>query len=1132
MRFHRTNHPSWCGIACGLLIALMLSARPAVSQDTFALNRKVTVKARNKPLSNVLSDIEKQTALNFVYDGTELNKSQMVSIHAKATSLKEVLDKIFEGHASVKVIGNQVILKKMGAATTMTVVTPVNPLQQQRPFSLVGHVSLRGNNGEIQKIPGITLRVKGTNRGAATGTGGRYAIAISSKEVLVVSYIGYKTKEITIDEKMAKGGIVGTLDITLEEDVEKIKEVVVTGIFERKKESFTGATATYNAKELKQIGNQNVIQSLKTLDPAFAVLENNLQGSNPNALPDMEIRGKTATITLRDQFGSNANQPLFIMDGFEVSLQTVVDMNINRVESITVLRDASSTAIYGSRASNGVVVIETKKPKPGSLRISYNTDNRIEFPDLSDYNMMNAAEKLEFERLAGRYKLNSRFEIYQDSQLRLDSLYNSHLAEVKRGVNTYWLSAPLRMGYSTAHNLYADGGDDQMRYGVGASFNRVNGVMKGSGKTVGGGNVDLIYRKGKWNVSNKLFINFSTATESPYGSFSDYAEANPYFRKTDSTGNILRYLEVSSYGGTGFGSYYVTNPLWDAHLNGKNRTDYTEIINNFQAEYRFMPSLLFRGRMQANKTTTQNEIFIPGENSIFLSTEFLKKGAYKKMTTNQFGLSGDLSLIYGKDFGKHNINGVAQWQLRQSRAERERYIAQGFPIQGFESPNYATGYEEFGRPLYNEQTIRSNSFLVNAGYLYDRRFAVDASFRIDGSSVFGANRRSSNSWSLGLAWNLQNESFIRQQRWINILRLRGSVGKPGNQNVASYINFTTYSYNTALYNFFNLGAVIQDAGNPDLQWQKKLDRNVGIDATLLNNRLSFSFDVFNNITNPLVMDINVPSSVGLSTYTTNLGGQVDKGFYGNIAVRPVYRPQQRIVWTVSLNARKTVSTFEDLGNRLDAFNKNNISKNLERYKDGSSTTAIWAVRSAGIDPSTGQEVFIRKDGSLTFKHSYDDEVVVGDRRPNIEGVIGNTFTYHGFSASAYLRYRLGGDVFNTALWNKVENISMDGLKVNQDKRALYDRWQKPGDVTTFKNISSTDVTPASSRFVQKENILTGESFRIGYEWNNDQLRKLGLAYITLSAYMNDIFRLSTIKSERGIDYPFSRSVSFSLSAGF
>ncbi|MCH5686845.1 TonB-dependent receptor plug domain-containing protein [Niabella sp. W65] len=205
------------------------------------------------------------------------------------------------------------------------------------------------------------------------------------------------------------------------------------------------------------MGNLNVVQSLKTLDPSFIVLENNLQGSNPNALPTIELRGKTslAAATLNDEFAEDPNQPLFILDGFPTTLQRITDLDINRIESVTLLKDAASTAIYGAKAANGVVVVETVKPKPGELRVSYNADFMVQMPDLSDYNLMNAAEKLEFERLAGRYTLYTN--TLPEQQLALNQLYDNKLKEVQRGVNTYWMNEPLRTAVTNGHSLQVSG---------------------------------------------------------------------------------------------------------------------------------------------------------------------------------------------------------------------------------------------------------------------------------------------------------------------------------------------------------------------------------------------------------------------------------------------------------------------------------------------------------------------------------------------------------------------------------------------------------------------------------------------------------------------------------------------------
>ena len=205
------------------------------------------------------------------------------------------------------------------------------------------------------------------------------------------------------------------------------------------------------------------------------------------------------------------------------------------------------------------------------------------------------------------------------------------------------------------------------------------------------------------------------------------------------------------------------------------------------------------------------------------------------------------------------------------------------------------------------------------------------------------------------------------------------------------------------------------------------------------------------------------------------------------------------------------------------------NRSTKRYYDGADPDDIWAVRSAGIDPSTGRELFIKKNGELTYDFSYDDEVVVANSRPKVEGVLGTNFSWKGFSCNLDFRYRVGGHSFNSVLFNKVENISTNSLIYNQDKRALYDRWQKPGDKAQFKNIANSTSTPMSSRFVQKDNSLSLEALRIGYEFSPELVHKWGLGSLRLNAYMNDIFRLSTIKMERGTSYPFARSVSFALS---
>lgn len=412
----------------------------------------------------------------------------------------------------------------------------------------------------------------------------------------------------------------------------------------------------------------------------------------------------------------------------------------------------------------------------------------------------------------------------------------------------------------------------------------------------------------------------------------------------------------------------------------------------------------------------------------------------------------------------------------------------------------------------------------------------DFNFRSDGSSVFGSNRRFTTTWSTGLAWNIHQEPFMKNLGHVfNIFKIRGSIGNPGNQNFGGAQINTVYKFDNWMLNGFGSGLIVDGFGNPNFDWQKTTDFNVGTDLSMLNNRFHVSFDSYLKTTNPLAIFLRIPSSVGTTRMVTNLGKQINQGISGTIKYSVLYNPSKRVNYTISLSFARNSARYEEIGNALDQFNqdnKKNASGDLLRYYDGASTSSLWSVPSLGIDPASGREMLLRKDGTMTFNYSNEDEVEVGNSRPTLEGVFGHSLMYKGFSLSLYFRYSFGADLFNTALYTKVENISTSGLAQNQDRRALYERWQKPGDIAKFKGIDITSGTPITSRFVEEDNYFSLESARLGYSFVSDQLRSIGLESLSLNAYVNDIFRISSIKRERGIDYPYARSVSFALSFTF
>ena len=386
-----------------------------------------------------------------------------------------------------------------------------------------------GKDKEGNPLPGVTILIKGSTVGVSTDVKGEYVMNVEKRDSLVLSFsfVGMKTKEVKVtDDK--------PLQIVLEEDVTEVEEVVVNGIFQRKAGSFTGSALTMKGEDLKKVSNSNVFASLKNLDPSLMIFDNLEFGSDPNKMPTMALRGKTAfdlgsdDIDLKGSYANDPNAPLFILDGFETTLATISDLSMDRVESITVLKDAAATAIYGAKAANGVVVVETKAPAAGTLRLNYNGNLNFTFADLSDYNLMNSAEKLEFERLAGYYgDLDVNGEIVSEGN---QQLYYQRLAEVKRGVDTYWMSEPLRFATSHSHNLFAEGGDDRMRYGIGFSYNKTQGVMKGSDRDVLNGNVRLMYRYKTVAFTNYLNLDYTMSSRENV-SFSEFSRANPYHRK-------------------------------------------------------------------------------------------------------------------------------------------------------------------------------------------------------------------------------------------------------------------------------------------------------------------------------------------------------------------------------------------------------------------------------------------------------------------------------------------------------------------------------------------------------------------------------------------------------------------------
>ena len=1092
-----------------LVFCMLVQTFAAVNAQT------VTLKKQNASLEEIIWELKEQTKFVFLYSSADIATVKGIDIDMQNSQIDAILKKCLEGTDLQFVKENNAIIIRQANGKTAV------PQVQSR--KITGKVIDEDGN----PLPGVAVLIEGTTIGVATDMDGKYDLTCPEMKdiVLKFSYIGMKPKSVVVGNKTV-------VDVTLESDSQEMDEVVVTGLLNRRKSGFAGTTTVISKQELAKVSTGNIFTTISTLDAGFKIEENNLDGSNPNKLPDFTIRGKGS-------FQNGSTAPIFILDGFEVTSQKVFDMDINRIESITLLKDASATILYGSRASNGVIVIETTAPKAGKLRVTYDFKPTIAIVDLTDYDLMNAREKLQYEKEAGLYTQ----EItpgYEDNdrreQVELDKAYYNRYKNIVEGVNTYWLSQPVKNAFSHAHSLFVEGGADNVRYGIDASYNQNKGVMKESGRDRFGLGFSLIYRiKDKITIKNYISYAHTHAYNSPYGSFSQYAKLNPYERIYNDNGELIPKLSDGD-----------TNPLYDALLPNRNFTKDQEFREQLSVDWFICDGLRLKGQMAIVKGETSGEIYKSPFSAEFLKTTYnsesrvqeylpIAERGYLSMTDGaSFSYDGNVTLNYNTLVNeKHIIYAGAGLEVTQNDNNSHGFIMTGFPDDRYSDPAFAIQYKKETKPSSSESKSRAIGFFANGNYSYDDRYFADVSVRIDGSSKFGADKKYAPFWSAGAGWNVHNEKFFKHTK-ISMLKLRYSYGVTGNQEFSAYQAKTMFQFNTdRLYNS-GISAALMGYGNPDLEWQNQYQSNYGFDFGYAKDRIRLQFNYYQKKTEGMLTSVSVAPSLGLpsNTFTSNLGKIQNKGVEVNLNAVLIRDQGKDFEWSVMLQAAHNKNKIMEISTALKNINeKNNQDKTTPAavYEEGESMSAIKAVPSLGIDPTTGQELFMKKDGTITYTWDATDKVICGDSEPKVFGNVGTNLYWKGWNLNMVFKYDLGADYYNSTLAERVEGANP---RYNADRRVLNNRWKEPGQHALYKNIKEYTTTYISSRFVQKENTLQLTSLSLSYDLNREWIRKFGLNTMRLSFYMNDVFRASTVKNERGLDYPFQRSFVFGLNIGF
>ncbi|MEV4881652.1 SusC/RagA family TonB-linked outer membrane protein [Chitinophaga ginsengisegetis] len=1133
-----------------LTILLLTGALLQVSASGLA--QSVTFSAKKAPLIKALNALEQQTGYYTFFKSREIQRlmeSRSITIAAKNMPLKQFLDELLKETPFTYELDDNTIALQMKAQAPL----PEKKEVSAPAASLSGQVTdLDGN-----PLPGATVMVVKTTIATSTDGQGRFQLnGLPDNASIVISSIGYMPMGLRLLDnntiatdpirlitgngqpdqtegnaqsnfRMLSSGMV---NVRLARLIKGIEGVVVTGLFQRSGNNFTGASKTISGAELKKVSANNVFAAVSALDPSLRIVPNNVAGGNINQLPEIQMRGQNSFPNLTGELSANPNAPLFILDGFEVTLQRIVDLDMNLINSITLLKDASATAIYGSRGANGVMVVTTVTPKPGRIQVTFNNDFRFTSPDLSVYHLLDAEEKLDFEQRAGVYTSTS-----SQAQHKLNVLRNERYKAMKSGVNTDWLRIPVQDGISNRSSLYLQGGDQSIRYGLQFSADLQSGVMKGQDRKNYSGQFDLNYVVNKLQFKNSVRVFQNKSNESPYGNFSEYVTMNPYWAPYDEKGKPKQMLENLWINNT---YYRQANPAYDAGLHSVNSNQYFGISNNFQMRYTPVPFLYMETSLSINKQNASGDQFYSAQDSRFAEiTDLSRKGSYTVRNENSFNYESLTTANLNISRGPHQLFSMLGFNVSSSNNNYYSVVTEGFPFDKLDNLLFAAQYETNGRPTGDESTIRRVGVVYSGSYSYDNRFLADVSARRDGSSQYGTEKKFGTFWSAGIGWNIHNEAFFNKSSLVNRLKLRASYGSTGSLNIPAYSAQSRYNFGVNTSYFGELGAVLIGLGNEFLSWQNVYKANVGMDAVLLREKLDLRLDLYRENTKNSLTQITLAPSTGFSSFAENLGQIQNTGLEFSVRYKILEKPAKGLLWSVNVNGFTNKNILKELSNKLKASNNKLNVANSDQvtpnilFEEGESINTIYAVRSLGVDPATGSEVYLTKDGKRTFTWDAADKVPVGINQPKWNGNFGTNFMLKGFEVNLIFNYQCGGQLYNQTLIDRVESVNP---AFNVDRRAYDLGWSGPGDVSPYTRIGvSTQPTRLTSRFVQNDNNLTLSSASFGYNfYRSPFIKKLGMRSLQVTAITNDFFRASSIQIERGTSNPFARTYSLSLRAGF
>ena len=925
-----------------------------------------------------------------------------------------------------------------------------------------------------EPVIGASVKVKGTKLAAVTDLNGEFELNTHANATLQISYVGFKETEV----KASNG-----MKISLEEDTESLEEVVVVGYGTQKKESLTGAMANIKGEKLKDITS--------------ATVENMLNGkvSGVYVAPGSGRPGSTGAIIIRGQTSINgATAPLWVVDGVIVG-NSAGDLNPDDIETMTVLKDAASTAIYGSEGANGVVVVTTKQAKHEKMSISLSAKAGLSTLNRGNLEMMDGAE----------------FYDYYKSFQNVESVNFPRWNEDLRNSNFDWFKLAKKTGSTQDYNLTLNGGSQNIQSMFTLGYFKEEGAVKGYDMNRYSTRIKVVYKPYEWLTIKPNISGSRTNDKDKQYSVGAMYSMMPWDSPYDENGNLVPNYYA------GWVNSKATNYLNDLAAGDYSTSTTYDLSGGLDFDIQIAPWLTFSSVNNYSYYNSQTHGYYDpksssGEGVNGRTTEYNYTST--RRYTNQL-------LRFKKSWGKHNVNALLAYEFNDYEMKYTDVYATGF-ISGFEDfmtaakPEMANGY----RTAWAKQ-----SYFTQWRYDYDSRYYGELSLRRDGRSNFGSNNRYGNFFSVSGAWNINNESWFKAD-WVDQLKLRAAFGSVGNVPTSLYPSYSLYSVG-ATYNE-NPGALISQIGNKDLTWEKTYTTGVGVDASFWQNRLHATLDYYIKNTSNILYQVPVTGLVGVTSIWKNIGKMRNTGI--ELTVGGDIIRTKDLTWNVTANISHNSNELRDLYKQRDA-NGNYVVKPV-LISDGTSIAGTaqrileigepvdtyYMKEWAGVNPEDGKPQWYMDDANgnkvKTDNYSKASYYKCGKASPDVYGSFSTSLFYKNFDLQANFGYSLGGQIYSYYRQEFDSDGAYAGDRNQMKLQKGWSRWEKPGDIAThpramYNNQDKGNL--ASSRYLESSDYLKLRSLTLGY---NFDLKKYGIQTLRLSVSGENLF---TITDYSGVD---------------